>query len=403
MNVVDYAGPVPGWLPGIYDRPKITDGRCLVTQGTLPFQPTKGDFPTIKKLNDYLFTEGSEKWERIITLLRCCYNRILTDNKIMRAPALVICGAKGIGKSCWVDAVVSPLFGGHGNPDSVLGGEMFNAEVFDNHMLFSDDPNIASKFTEAEDMAVALKRFTANDKHVKHEKNKTKVPIRCRWLTIIALNDDEDSVSRGVPNVFAASCEDKIIAVHVGGEPGSFPFPEAEGADGQLEFANKVISELPGFLHWTLNEFKPTRKLGDTRYEVRGWVDEEMRAVITRNDTYEDLLAEIDLSGFWGAHQHAIAGIRGPASFIYAKLNMSLNSSGQRAAPKLGRLGGALALGRIFHKASVASGGKPTDRLQRLGNHRWKNGQILPGWELFSTTSLTPDSIWIEPDGVYQD
>jgi hypothetical protein len=294
---VRYAAPLAGRTSGFYEE---NGARFLVTESPLFIPPAFGEWPTLRIILENLFVKGeraeygSRQWHTFLNWLRGTINA-LRAGKFKEAQALAIAGPVRSGKSL-LQKIITPLLGGREcKPFGFMAGKTpFNSELFGAEHLMLEDEHMSRKLSDRLLLGAAIKGVVANESHSCHRKYCTPITLRPFWRLTITLNDEPEALLVLPP--LDDHIADKIILLRA--SRFSLPAP-TETHDERAAFWSKLMSELPAFLHYLLNEYDPPIKMGDSRYVVSGWHHPELAAALHHLSPAAALLALIDTLVPW--------------------------------------------------------------------------------------------------------
>lgn len=285
-NKIDYAGPVAGFRCGIYT---MNGMRVLITQSYVPVAVKQGEWKTIKRLVENLFSRIDHVQTEIFYSWCQVYLKSLKANASMPGQALFLAGPRGCGKS-FLQNLLTMLFGGRsGNPWPYMSGEtVFNSELFGKEHLMMEDPPV-TKLKDRLEVGARIKQFTVTEQKSCHPKGRVMIMLPSRWRLTCSINDEPYNL-RAIPPL-DDSTADKISILRCHGDS-----VECRSSDLEVrsEFRKQIESELGAFAHFLLNEWEIPEKLRDGRYGVVHYHNPDILKEIEENSPEFDLLQTFD-------------------------------------------------------------------------------------------------------------
>lgn len=180
--------------------------------------------------------------------------------------ALGLIGGPGTGKSLLISVLTWCLGGRVSRPFRYLAGlDGVNDDFLGSMLGVIDDELSDSNPRAVEGLIHGLKQIVAvaSLRLRKHYSAPLEVSVSCRL--VLAANDEPDCLA-AMPKV-RSDTEDKLLYLKV--YKADFPVP-CETLEERAEFQKKLKAEIPVFIHWLLNVFKPERdELG--RFGAKAW------------------------------------------------------------------------------------------------------------------------------------
>jgi hypothetical protein len=218
----------------------------------------------------------------------------LRSGKHQPGQALAIAGPPGSGKSL-LQNLITQMLGGRAAKGGgfMKGSSDFNAHLFTAEHIMIEDEHMSTAHSARTAFGALIKNMTVSaEVQGCHGKNKTEIMLKPWWRISITLNDDAEAL-RILPPM-DEHIKDKLILLS-GKE---FPMPmDTSNADKREAFWKILMSELPGFMDYVLNEFEFPMELVVTpddekefgRYGVTSYANQ------TLLDSLEELSAERQL------------------------------------------------------------------------------------------------------------
>lgn len=264
-----------GWeTPGIH---RIDGQTVLVTKGAKLIEPKEGSWQVTQNLIPNMFREQTPYF---LGWLKTAVQGLYGPRDQRRyGQALILCGAKGCGKSVLQTKVITGALGGRmGRPFGWLAGQTdFNSELFECVHLSIEDEYAQWDLKSRREFGAGLKRLTANVDQKLHRKGLPAYTMRPYWRVTISLNDDGDNMHVLPP--IDASLEDKIIMLQCGFHGTGL---------GSPDLGLKLEEELPAFLHYLLNVYELPAAYKSDRYGVKEFIHPTLQELL--NDTDPNLV-----------------------------------------------------------------------------------------------------------------
>jgi len=275
--IVETAGEFAGYLTsGEYE---VQNDTVLVVRGAPLIQPVKGDCEfylecikrtysrshTDEKGNVYRQSDAYLGWAQgaVVTL----YN----DKPGMwrHGQALIAIGDPGVGKTAFQHVNAEMLGGRKTNPELFFRDRTsFNAQMGEKENWIISDPKAKNK-AEQEKFLGDLKTFVANVWMAIHPKGGKLIDLPTYRRMTVSLN--RDNLALRILQNMAASDLDKVIILDFEDAGKYAPDGKDPGGEEGLrwnEWAQKMISQLPAFLWYLLNEYEVPAHMYDKRYNV---------------------------------------------------------------------------------------------------------------------------------------
>lgn len=261
---VKYAGPVAGYYPGEYDTP---NGKFLVTVGpTVIDADPSVPWDTLRGIIERML--GEEQAQYLYGWLH--FSRIaLKSGNFFPGQVLAIAGKKDCGKSLLQNLITMMLGGRSAKPYQYMSGQTpFNAHLFGAEHLMIEDESPATDHKARRMMGSMIKQFSVNDEQSCHRKGATPFMLRPFWRVSITVNDEPENLM--VLPILDESLEDKIMLL----KAELHPMPcDTRNPINRKAFWNKLISELPGMIHFVetfaIPEHLQSQRMGITHFQNR--------------------------------------------------------------------------------------------------------------------------------------
>jgi len=266
---VDYAFPVAGHPVGV-----LTQGneRILITKELPAIEPKEGDWDVLRAFLEGLFNtpDGScDQIEYVYSWLSRAMAGLL-HMQPNSGQAFIIAGDPDCGKTL-VSKLLRMLFGGRvGKPYEYLTGQTrFNDELFATSLQMVDDEADKTDIRSRRHFVSGIKRFVGADGSRGEAKGGITFEVQPHWRIVIVCNFEEDNL-RVLPPL-DNDVIDKLILLR-GYRAEKFPMPVGT-VEEQKEFLETLISQLPAFMHFLMNEWKIPEALRFDRFGVRSYLN----------------------------------------------------------------------------------------------------------------------------------
>ena len=294
---VRYAASLAGRASGFHED---NGARYLVTESPHFIAAEAGEWPMLRALLENLFVRneplhGERQWHTLLSWMKGSVEA-LRAGKMKEAQALAMAGPPQSGKSLLQRLITHMLGGRECKPFLFMAGKTpFNAELSEAEHLTLEDEHMSRKLHDRLALGAAIKSIVANETHHCHRKNCTGITLRPFWRLTITLNDEPEALLVLPP--LDDHVADKILLLRASRFP--LPMPTVTH-DERAEFWRRLMSELPAFLHFLLDEYEPPAELRDARYVVAGWHHPELAEALHGLSPASALLGLIDHLAPWG-------------------------------------------------------------------------------------------------------
>ena len=290
---VEFAGPLAGFEPGIYE---LCGHRVLVTRGTRPVEPAKewkmGDFPTIETLLDQQF---GEQLNHVLAWLKLAV-QAMASKSFAPGHLLVLAGPPGCGKSFLQNIITEILGGRSAKPYRyMVGNSQFNSDLFEAEHLMIEDDAASTDYRMRRQFGSVLKQFLHNQTHSYHAKGRPAMTLPCFWRLSISVNEEPENLMVLPP--LDEDLAGKILLLKVG-VPDCLP--DMSDSDKAKAFRANITKELPAFLAW-LKAWRIPKKMRRTktagRFGFDAYQHPELVEALTSMAPHHRLLGLIDSLG----------------------------------------------------------------------------------------------------------
>ncbi len=290
---VQHAAPLAGKRAGFYRENGIP---FLVTESPRLIEPAEGKWPTLRAVIEGLLVNGESdghgntQWNTLMGWLQAGI-KALRSGRHQQAQVLAIAGERDSGKSL-LQGLITELLGGRSAKPFryMMGKTQFNGELFGaEHLMLEDEVGSGSQADRAK-FGEAIKNFTVSTRvQSLHSKGRDAVNLPAFWRVSVTLNDEPQALLTLPP--LENGIEDKIILLR--GTRAPMPMPTDDG-EQQAKFRETLLSELPAFLDWLLNDYEIPAEFRDSRFVVKTWHHPEIRAELEKLSPEAQLLEMID-------------------------------------------------------------------------------------------------------------
>jgi len=260
---VTYAGPLAGWAKGFYNQ----DGnRFLVTKSPAPVIPEKGEFPTLDRLFDVLFT-GSEDhegpaptdqrqfffawWRYAFQCLRECYPE--------RGLCMVLAGDAGCGKTLAKEMVRMSFGGREIMPYAyMIGRDNFNAEMLSHELWTVDDEQADTSMLARIKFGAEIKKATANSAMRFRGMMREAITLTTFRRLFVCVNREPDRLMVLPPLDDDISGKMCILRCY---NSEMMQAATSHDTTERKAFWDTLQKELPHFLYWLMNDWEMPKEL----------------------------------------------------------------------------------------------------------------------------------------------
>ena len=259
-NFIVFAGPLAGKNRGIHE----TNGqKILAINSPKIIQSKKGDFPNLKAVIEGLLGPDSIQVPIFYGWVKVARAGLLSGE---RSPGqvLALSGKAGCGKSLLIDLLERLMGGRRANPYKFFTGRTgFNADLAGAELLAVDDDAGSTDIRARKALGAAIKANLFAGAVSIEGKHKTAFSFKPFWRMVMALNDEPEELLL-LPPINDNDIADKITLFKCQ----HFDFPQGIETEAEkAAFFNRMISEMPGFLHF-LEQWKIPKELKERRCGV---------------------------------------------------------------------------------------------------------------------------------------
>lgn len=348
---IAFAGSLAGYRAGIT---QINGHRILVTVSPLLPTPAKGNFPILHAtlLSIIYDCEQPAQLLHFFGWLQCAISS-LRNGTLMPGQALVIAGPVGCGKSLLQNLITIMLGGRSAKPYQFMtGATTFNSEMFGAEHLMIEDEAPSTDYRSRKKLGSYIKQLTVNQDQRCHAKGRDALMLRPFWRLSISLNDEPEDLHVLPP--LDSGLVDKMIILRA--QRRDFPMPTAT-REQRSKFWDKLISEVPAFLHWLLFDFTIPEDLVSDRFGITHFHHPELVTALHCTSNEAELLSLID------TYLHL------PLTGTAAEIDKELRIYAGRQADKL--LYFSNAAGTYLARLSKQPGSR-VSKLRTSTNNQWR-------------------------------
>jgi hypothetical protein len=215
--------------------------------------------------------------------------------KFQPGQALAMAGPPDAGKSL-TQQIITEILGGRSAKAAMFlqGRTDFNSDLLGAEHLTLEDEHASTSYAARRELASALKNITANSRHPCHAKHRDIVHLCPWWRVTISLNDQPERLLI-LPNLDADNAN-KLILLRA--DCYDMPMPCLKPEEKHL-FWRKLLSELPAFLHWLVNDYQIPCDCSDSRFGIKSWHNPALVAALQELSPAMHLLELIDRADIW--------------------------------------------------------------------------------------------------------
>lgn len=265
---ISHYGPICGQNAGLL---RANGQRILVTEDMKLPEPAPGTWSHLRAVIEGLLRQsepadiGRRQVDTFHGWVRSSVEA-LRAGKLQQQQALALCGPPRCGKS-FLQSIITHMLGGRGaKAERYFSGKTpFNADLYAAEHLMLEDEHCSTRIDMRLKLGAALKQHTVSTYLGSlHAKGRNAVNLPGWWRVTITLNDCPEAMMVLPP--LDQHIADKIILLHA--STFTWPLP-METTLHRTGFHDRIISEIPAYLHWLLHEWTIPREVADPlRYNV---------------------------------------------------------------------------------------------------------------------------------------
>lgn len=193
------------------------------------------------------------------------FYRGMRDGTLAPGQVVAICGGPSVGKTLFLDKILTPAVGGSVDAAAYLqGNTSFNSQLFDSPLWVIDDGSFTADERSRKRCSELLKKVAATSHFEYHRKGAPAAKVHWKGRAVLLLNTDPDSIiavpTLGISNV------DKVN-VYRWREVNETPF------EARSVVEDAIARELPFFLRWLLEADFSEHVTADPRYGTMSYAD----------------------------------------------------------------------------------------------------------------------------------
>ena len=189
-----------------------------------------------------------------------------TPGKWRHGQALLMIGLSGSGKTSLQNIITAMLTGRATDPELFFKDKTsFNEQMGEKEHWLMSDPKTTNRASQ-EKFLGDIKNFVANVWMPIHPKGGKQVNLKTFRRMTVALNPDNKALE--ILRDMADSDFDKVMILDFKNAGKWSPDGEAFGGFSWEDWEAKMLSELPAFIHWLLNEYRVPEHMWHKRYNV---------------------------------------------------------------------------------------------------------------------------------------
>lgn len=287
---IAYAGSLAGYGSGLIES---NGKRILITDSPKLITPVKGDWPTLDALLQGLLVDEDFDQRQYLYGWIKVFCEALRAHRFRPGQLMGLCGPRDCGKSL-VQKLLTILYGGRAaKPYRYMkGGTEFNAELFGAEHLVIEDEHCSTNIAARRQFGAQIKQFTVNQDQSCHDKGRRAITLAPFWRMSLSVNDEPESMMVLPPmgDSDQDSLSDKVFLLRA--KKTKMPMPTTNLRE-YGEFWNKLVSELPGFLHF-LAQWEIPAELQCGRFGIKTWHHPKLLASLDALAPETRLLSLID-------------------------------------------------------------------------------------------------------------
>lgn len=251
-NSVDYANPIAGKMAGVY---KENGNTLLATKSPEIIESKEGDFNTLKQVIENLLSIsekehiGKNQYYSFIYWLKIAVDSLRSGTKSF-GQVIAIAGEANCGKSLLQQIITLALGGRSAKAGAYFQGKSkFNSDLCQAEHLVIEDDHCSTVMKDRLAFGAELKKASVSARTVNCEmKGRPSVHLSVWWRVSISLNSNPEALNILPP--LNEDIADKIMLFKA--SKYEMPMP-TETSELQEKFMNKLIEEMPAFIHYLMH------------------------------------------------------------------------------------------------------------------------------------------------------
>jgi phage/plasmid primase-like uncharacterized protein len=290
---VDYYGPVSGYPKG--ENPTLNGHTVLCPSELQLITPAPGPWPFLESIFVQLYGTLPQLTRALAWMAHAAkgiYNsttNLMGVREFTLGNAIVLCGQAGKGKGLQQTIITMLLGGGTNASQFITGKTTFNGDLIPYAHLYTEDQLPSHRLEERLAYGSAIKAIAANRSHSAHTKNRTPIQLNPFWRISISLNNDPNNLLCLPP--LDDSIRDKLLILKCENVEHGFDTADPVQSAAMTALLHK---EMPGFIHFLLNEFEIPPSIYNRRFGVEGWCNPEIAEILGRSTFESELMETIE-------------------------------------------------------------------------------------------------------------
>jgi hypothetical protein len=286
-NRVQYAGALAGWKKGVV---YFEDSRALITKSPTLIEPKEGDFPNILAYMGGLFRSDPEQVQYVMWWIKDTLDALYAGRP-RQGMALVLAGEAGCGKTLFKEFLKVLFGGGEVYPYAyMMGKDSFNEELTQAPLWVVDDEAADTTLSARIKFGAEIKKVVANSAMRCRGMHQTAITLNPLRRLVICVNVEPDRLLV-LPPIDDDIADKMLITKCV--QPCPWPMPMSQQEEKDL-FFQKLIEEMPAFIHWlhVEHEHIPIEYRG--RFGVRHYHNPEISESLLEISPEMQLAEQVD-------------------------------------------------------------------------------------------------------------
>jgi hypothetical protein len=284
---VQYAGPLAGWKKGVV---QFEDARALITKSPKLIEPEEGDFPTILAYMGGLFRSDPDQVQHVMWWIKDTLDALYAGRP-RQGMALVLAGEAGCGKTLFKEFLKVLFGGGEVYPYAyMMGKDSFNEELTQAPLWVVDDEAADTTLSARIKFGAEIKKVVANSAMRCRGMHQTAITLNPLRRLVICVNVEPDRLLV-LPPIDDDIADKMLITKCV--QPCPWPMPMSQQEEKDL-FFQKLIEEMPAFIHWLHVEHEHIPPEYRGRFGVRHYHNPEISESLLEISPEMQLAEQVD-------------------------------------------------------------------------------------------------------------
>lgn len=284
---VQYAGPLAGWKKGIVH---FDDSRALITKSPTLINPKEGDCETILAYMAGLFSSDKAQIQHVFWWIKDTLDALYAGRP-RQGMALILAGEAGCGKTLFKEFLKVMFGGGEVYPYAyMMGKDNFNEELTQAPLWVVDDEAADTTLSARIKFGAEIKKVVANSAMRCRGMHQSAITLNPLRRLVICVNVEPDRLLV-LPPIDDDIADKLLITKCV--QPCPWPMPMSTHEE-KSAFFQKLVDELPAFIHWlhVEQEHIPPEYRG--RFGVRHYHNPEISESLLEISPEMQLAEQID-------------------------------------------------------------------------------------------------------------